>query len=87
MDQVAPADLGHGDEKSWRGGNSSGVACVVPGMGIFRRDRSRRNKRLGNGADFAGEAAGALVEAAPGMLAVAGRAIGRIVSGIVHALT
>ncbi|MEU0543205.1 hypothetical protein ABZ319_25360 [Nocardia sp. NPDC005978] len=56
-------------------------------MGIFRRDRSRRNKRLGNGADFAGEAAGALVEAAPGMLAVAGRAIGRIVSGIVHALT
>ncbi|MGX1811393.1 hypothetical protein ACWIGI_37200 [Nocardia sp. NPDC055321] len=56
-------------------------------MGIFRRNKSKRNKQLDNGADFAGEAAPAIMEAAPGMLAVAGRTIGRVVSGIVHALT
>ncbi|MGV9410833.1 hypothetical protein ACWDOP_13025 [Nocardia sp. NPDC003693] len=56
-------------------------------MGIFRRNKSKRNKRLADGADFAGEAGAAMVEAAPGLLAVLGRAIGRVVSGIVHALT
>ena len=56
-------------------------------MGIFRRKKSKRANQTGNGADFAGESAAAVLEAAPGLVRVIGGAIGKVVSGIAHALT
>ncbi|WP_282786568.1 hypothetical protein [Nocardia sp. CC201C] len=59
-------------------------------MGIFRR-RDRRADRRGqvadNGADFIGEAAPALIEAAaPGLFRVITSGIGRLFSAVLHAL-